>query len=140
MAEDITGRRYGKITVIKKSTSRFVIPKGRKNNRGQVASWWLCQCDCGNMEVFAQAQLSGHYISKCSKCKELDLIERQYKISPKTGRQIERPSISIECMDRSKIEKFVKYYSLNPLLFQDTFCRPFSEEIAQEEFKKIMGT
>ena len=35
---DLTGQRFGKLTVLKKAPSR----------NGKV--YWLCQCDCGNIK------------------------------------------------------------------------------------------
>lgn len=38
-AIDLTGERFGRLTVI------------RKAETGKPRSWWLCQCDCGNKTV-----------------------------------------------------------------------------------------
>lgn len=42
--KDLTGRRFGKLTVIKRE-SDYVSPKG------YVAVNWLCKCDCGNLTI-----------------------------------------------------------------------------------------
>lgn len=53
-AEDLTGRRYGRYTVIGRAES-YISKSGTYQTR------WLCRCDCGNERiVFAQALKSGH--------------------------------------------------------------------------------
>lgn len=52
-AEDITGLRYGKLTVIKRA----------ENLRGRTA--WECKCDCGNTHIVTTKELKA---GKCKSC------------------------------------------------------------------------
>lgn len=52
-AEDLTGRRFGKLTVL----SRV------ENQRGRVT--WRCRCDCGNEHIVVAQQLKS---GKCKSC------------------------------------------------------------------------
>ena len=52
---DITGRRYGKLTVI--------CPTDKRNPRGSVI--WKCRCDCGNETEASVAELNS---GKCKSC------------------------------------------------------------------------
>lgn len=51
---DITGRRYGKLTVIRRA-------ENTKNNKTQ----WLCKCDCGNEKVVARSSLTSGKTRSC---------------------------------------------------------------------------
>lgn len=55
--QDLTGQKFGKLTVIRKGDCK-VLPSGRR----QIM--WICKCECGN-EIAAQANnlKSGHTIS-----------------------------------------------------------------------------
>lgn len=50
---DLTGRKFGRLTVIKDS--------GERNKHRRVL--WLCKCDCGNYK-----SISGNDLNKCSSC------------------------------------------------------------------------
>lgn len=41
---DLTGKRYGKLTVLKEAEPEFY-------KRGNVKYRWLCRCDCGNLTI-----------------------------------------------------------------------------------------
>lgn len=51
-SEDLTGRRFGNLTVIEKAEP-YILPNGNK------CVQWLCQCDCGNLKK----AFTGHLIS-----------------------------------------------------------------------------
>ena len=51
--EDLVGKRYGKLTVIK-----FSHRKGRKY-------YWLCQCDCGNIKAILSYSLKSGNTKSC---------------------------------------------------------------------------
>lgn len=40
-AKDLTGKRFGKLTVIRRAKD-YITPKGKPHTQ------WLCVCDCGN--------------------------------------------------------------------------------------------
>lgn len=60
--KDLTGQKFGKLTVIKRHGTR-VSPSGQKKAQ------WLCKCDCGNESIVDSRNLvSGHTLScGCSK-------------------------------------------------------------------------
>ena len=60
-AEDITGRRYGKLVAIKRA----------EKIHGRTA--WECKCDCGNMHIVTTKQL------KAGKCKSCGCLKREKK-------------------------------------------------------------
>lgn len=47
--KDLTGRRYGRLTVI-----------CRAENTKHGSAQWLCQCDCGNKKIVRSASLNGN--------------------------------------------------------------------------------
>lgn len=54
MKEDLTGKRFGKLTVLQKLD--------RKKN----GSWlWLCKCDCGNKKEATTRDLNGKRVRSC---------------------------------------------------------------------------
>lgn len=54
---DLTGQRYGMLTVIKRGTDCFT-PKGRRIIK------WICKCECGNVKEISTSHLrSGDCIS-----------------------------------------------------------------------------
>lgn len=56
---DLTGERFGKLTVIAEAP--------RRGNKG-YARYWVCKCDCGNEKEVAQNGLrSGRHVS-CGEC------------------------------------------------------------------------
>lgn len=54
MEEDLTGKKFGKLTVLKKI------------NRKKNGSWlWLCKCDCGNEKEATTRDLNGKRVRSC---------------------------------------------------------------------------
>ena len=68
---DLTGQRYGHLTVVERDTSR----KG--------ATYWFCRCDCGNVKSIRAGDLrSGKTVScQCTKgrFKPLDLTGQRFR-------------------------------------------------------------
>jgi len=60
--KDLTGQRFGKLTVIKRV----------ENINGKPH--WLCKCDCGNEKVVQGSALSGGYTKSCG-CLLHDVIK-----------------------------------------------------------------
>ena len=48
--KDLTGNKYGKLTVIKQ-VDDYISPRGSKSRR------WLCRCDCGNEVAVIESNL-----------------------------------------------------------------------------------
>lgn len=55
--KDLTGKKYGRLTVIKRDNDR-VARKGKKR------TYWLCRCDCGN-EISVRSDMLGKYVRSC---------------------------------------------------------------------------
>ena len=57
-AEDLTGRRFGKLTVIRSV-------KDKSNH-----TLWECRCDCGNMKTVKAFNLKSGYVNSCGCLRE----------------------------------------------------------------------
>lgn len=57
---DITNKRFGKLTAIKKVSSR----KGK--------TYWLCQCDCGEYKEIQTCHLTCGVTKSCGKCNGIE--------------------------------------------------------------------
>lgn len=55
---DLTGQRFGKLTVIKRAENL------RKPN-GNIVTCWLCKCDCGNEKVIQGVYLRRGETKSC---------------------------------------------------------------------------
>ncbi|MBO7187027.1 MAG: AP2 domain-containing protein [Clostridia bacterium] len=58
---DIIGKRFGKLTVIKRSNKRA--PRGKRS-----VPLWECVCDCGNITYKSTDVLTNPNLSMCSDC------------------------------------------------------------------------
>ena len=69
--KDLTGQRFGRLTVIKRC--------GSTNTKHKVALW-LCKCDCGNEVKRTGSHLQANYTNSCGSCPDLrpDLTGRKY--------------------------------------------------------------
>lgn len=54
---DMTGKKYGRLTVIERA--------GTRKLDGQYRPTWLCQCDCGNQTVVIGANLRSGMTKSC---------------------------------------------------------------------------
>ena len=52
---DLTGQRFGRLTVIKKDAER----------KTKTGSYWICQCDCGKVKSIRSASLRDGSIQSC---------------------------------------------------------------------------
>lgn len=58
---DLTGQRFGKLTVIKRLPNHVT-------SGGQTKVMYLCKCDCGNERVVQAGKLKNGTIARCVKC------------------------------------------------------------------------
>ena len=68
---DLTGKRFGRLTVIERAESRKQ-PKGGRSTR------WLCQCDCGNVVLVNASTLKNGESKSCGcikSCGEIKIIQ-----------------------------------------------------------------
>lgn len=68
---DLTGKRYGYLTVIKPAES-LVYPSGRKRTQ------YLCRCDCGNEVVLPSSNLKSGNTKSCG-CKRYEMASKTQK-------------------------------------------------------------
>lgn len=54
--KDLTGKRFGKLTVIKRSNNDYISPKGN------IKVKWVCICDCGN-----ECEVMGSFLTRPKK-------------------------------------------------------------------------
>ena len=52
---DLTGNKYGKLTVLKKD----------ENRKTKSGSYWICQCECGNVKSVKSSSLRRGEIQSC---------------------------------------------------------------------------
>lgn len=64
--KDLTGQKFGKITVIKRAPD--------KNKKVQ----WTCQCECGNIKDIASRHLVSGAVVSCGECHVRDIIGHTY--------------------------------------------------------------
>ena len=84
-AIDLTGQKFGKLTVIKST-------KQRRKNGGIV---WECECDCGNITFVDVNSLRGKNTTSCGCIKDLDL----------TGQKFGRLTVVIRDFKREELRK-----------------------------------
>ena len=62
---DLTGQRFGKLTVIERDYS---------SNHKQTGAYWLCKCDCGNITSVSSSNLRSGSTKSCG-CLQTKLID-----------------------------------------------------------------
>lgn len=55
MKKDLTGQKFGKLTVIKEMAKRY--------SDGSIT--WLCKCECGNSKIIPSVSLIQNYTQSC---------------------------------------------------------------------------
>jgi hypothetical protein len=128
--EDITGRKYGKLTVMK----LHKVERTKKSGGFGYgyARYWLCQCICGGKIIVQQSILTAGRTSMCKGCRTKYDAKRK---PSDPNKQIKL--LDLDTMDRSTPKGVIKYFSMRTILFVDTFGVPYSESTAAEEFNKI---
>lgn len=72
VAEDLTGKVFGRLTVLERT----------ENRRGRTC--WLCQCTCGNKKAVTAQDLKGGKVKSCGclmhdhSCNRIDLTGRRF--------------------------------------------------------------
>ena len=61
-AKDLTGRRFGRLTVLGLDPEPYVSPSGQKTRR------WRCRCDCGRELAVLQNALTGRTGTRSCGC------------------------------------------------------------------------
>lgn len=66
--EDLTGKRFGRLTVLKQDKSRL-----KAHN-----IYWICKCDCGNEKSVSTGNLRGGNVKSCG-CLRIDICTERLK-------------------------------------------------------------
>lgn len=56
---DLSGRRFGRLTVLRESDPSMPMPSGKRDRR------WLCLCDCGKQTIVRQENLTAGRTMSC---------------------------------------------------------------------------
>ena len=75
-AEDLTGRKFGRLTVLERSA----------NVNGRVA--WLCQCECGNRKVVPAVYLKKGNVRSCGCLRQENSCNRKDLTGQRFGRLV----------------------------------------------------
>lgn len=110
---DLTGKRFGSLTVIK-----------RVENRGNRL-YWLCRCDCGNLREISGSNLRLGHTKSCG-CKRVEYFKETYakKRKEKEKWELEHP---IPAPTRKRSRKYLKKYTVYnnktdfPVIIDGTF-------------------
>lgn len=95
--KDLTGRRFGRLTVIKHSHIA--------NN----VHYWICKCDCGNERIASGSNLQQGYIKSCGCLKKEGFKnafipqEIQLKERHQLGGEVKKYKLS-----QKELEKYLK--------------------------------
>ena len=91
--EDLTGKRFGRLVVLKKGED-YVSPKGEKKAR------WICQCDCGNVVLRSSNLLKKGESLSCG-CYRKDAL-REIKTIDLVGKKFGRLVVTRKDTDSHK--------------------------------------
>ena len=91
--EDLTGKRFGRLVVLKKGED-YVSPKGEKRAR------WICQCDCGNVVSVSGGNLKNGGTTQCKVC-GIEQV-REKRIVDLTGQRFGRLVVTKKDTDNHK--------------------------------------
>lgn len=64
MVKDLVGQRFGSLTILRRALDADMV--SIKSNRD--SAHWVCQCSCGNIQVFRGTSLRRENYSQCSQC------------------------------------------------------------------------
>lgn len=70
--EDLTGKRFGKLTVVRRDENNYVSPQGF------ISPKWICECDCGNVVSVNGKCLRNGSTRSCGCVRRVDLTGRRF--------------------------------------------------------------
>lgn len=71
--EDLTGRKFGRLTVIERS-------KDHIGKRGKHLPMWLCKCECGTKKIVYTGNLKQGSVRSCGCIMTEDLTGRKFNM------------------------------------------------------------
>lgn len=76
MYKDLTGQKFGRLTVVKLNHKEQNYHKGKRNGNTYL---WLCQCECGNTDIVSGGHLKDGSIQSCG-CLQKDTMKKKLTI------------------------------------------------------------
>jgi hypothetical protein len=86
--------------------------------------------------VFARADITGHKRTMCEDCLKKFTAEWKEKGRKTNGYRLQT---NLESVNRNQIDGFIRYFKNNHYMFWDIFGRGYSDQVAREEFNKVMN-
>ena len=95
--EDLTGQKFGRLTVIGRDIER----DKKDNKNGKNRTHWLCQCDCGNPKLASVTghQLKSGHTQSCGCYASEQIAKRNKKYSTKINSYIKNNDNTITLLD-----------------------------------------
>lgn len=103
---DLTGRRFGKLTVLCRGKDYIAPSTGKKYVR------WLCKCDCGNEKDIAPNSLLRGLSKTCGLCIEENKVSHIYESENYLSISVDGQDCYIDIDDYDKIKKY--HWYINP--------------------------
>lgn len=79
--KDLTGQRFGRLTVIKRGEN-YITP-----HSGKPRARWICQCDCGNESLVLGEALTRHLVVSCG-CFQKEKASAQFTTHGQTNSRL----------------------------------------------------
>lgn len=120
---DLTGQRFGKLTVLYKEQSQFDSKTKRYSTK------WVCQCDCGNVVSVNRSNLRSGHTNSCGCINsvgetKLNFLLSKYKINF-------RPQVNFpECVDKGKL-----YFDFG--IYDENSLKGVIEYDGKQHFEKV---
>lgn len=136
---DLTGKRFGKLTVIKKDKPHYT-------TGGNIVNKWMCQCDCGNQKSVLGASLRSGNTRSCGclgKEKLKDLTGRKFNrltvIKRAENYYCENSGMAVQWLCKCDCGKDVIKKSANLLNGKSKSCGCLRNEIGNNLFQFEVG-
>ena len=95
---DLTGRRFGRLVVLRRGEDYIVPPDYSRNGRTNRLVRWICQCDCGNIKL---AYASSLMCGKTQSCGCLKLEQSSERMRAFNQGRSERNELSASKIENS---------------------------------------
>lgn len=118
-ALDLTGRRFGRLQVIK---SAGWIQFGRQQRA------WKCVCDCGRLEIFPTDKLTKRGYIECAACRQPCCVVCGAKVPPERGR---KNTCSDQCQQAKTRATQLEHYYRRVLLDPEINRRRHAQQAAK---------
>lgn len=110
---DLTGKKFGKLQVLEKDYSH-----------GNHETWWLCQCDCGNIKSVRQSPLVNYRVSSCG-CYKRELLIKKHYIHGLTDSRLHIIWMAMRQRCNIETNKLFRYYGGRGIKVCDEWNKDF---------------